>query len=88
MGKGGYHGGSTVVGRNSGWFTDTAFVPSPKPMTTKQLIKIAKKDAKKARRQQAANEEFIASIQGLPSTITLGPTENKRRKKRKKGSKR
>lgn len=53
MGKGGYHGGSTVVGRNSGWFTGTGPRPKRKQLTIEQVAKLAKKDAKKARKQQA-----------------------------------
>lgn len=84
MGKGGYHGGSTVVGRNSGWFTDTGPRPKRKKLTMKQVVKQAKKDAKKAQKRQAEEDAYFASIQGLPSTITLGPPESKRRKRRKK----
>lgn len=84
MGKGGYHGGSTVVGRNSGWFTNTEPRPKRKPLTMEQLAEKAKKNAKRARKQQAETDAYFASIQGMPNTITLGPPEKKRRQKRKK----
>ena len=87
MGKGGYHGGSTVVGRNSGWFTDTGPRPKRKKLTMEELAKKAAKDAKEASKRQAEEDAYFASIQGLPSTITLGAPEGKRRKKRKKAKK-
>ncbi len=84
MGKGGYTGGSTVVGRNSGWFTNTGYVPSHQPITTKQLAKNAKKDAKAAAKKQAEQDAYFASIQGKPSTIGQTTNAPKRKKKRKK----
>lgn len=80
MGKGSYHGGSTVIGRNSGWFTNTGKRPKHKPIKMTQVVKEAAKGAKAA----AANVAFIDSIQGLPSTITLGPPVKRRGKKGKK----
>lgn len=84
MGKGGYHGGSTVVGRNSGWFTGTGPRPKRKQLTIEQVAKQAKKDAKKARKQQAKEDDYFASIQNLPSTIGQTVKARKKRKKRKK----
>lgn len=84
MGKGGYTGGSTVVGRNSGWFTNTGKLPNRKPMTSEQLAIKAKKDAKAAAREQAEQDGLFASIQGLPSTIGQTAKAQKRHKKRKK----
>lgn len=84
MGKGGYTGGSTVIGRNSGWFTNSGYVPSPKPITTEQLAKKAKRDAKKARKQQAEQDAYFASIQDMPSTIGQTAKARKRYRKRNK----
>lgn len=83
MGKGGYHGGSTVVGPNSGWFTDTGPRPKRKQLTIEQVAKQAKKDAKKARKQQAKEDAYFASIQNLSSTIGQTVKARKKRKKAK-----
>jgi hypothetical protein len=82
MGKGGYHGGSTVIGRNSGWFSKNGPRPKRKPLTMEQLVKSAEKSAQAALRQQAATEAEFAAIQGLPSTI--GQTHKAQRKKRRR----
>lgn len=86
MGKGGYTGGSTIIGRNSGWFTNTGYVPCPKPITTKQLAKKAKKDAKAAAKKQAEQDAYFALIQGMPSTIGQAVKARKKRKKSKKAN--
>lgn len=87
MGKGGYHGGSTVVGRNSGWFSHEGKTTKRKPLTIEELAKKAKKDAKKARKKQAEQDAYFASIQGKPSTIGQTVKARRRRKKRIKAQK-
>lgn len=84
MGKGGYTGGSTVVGRNSGWFSHKGKVPKRKPMTLEKLVKSADRSAKAAAKKQAEQDTYFASIQGKPSTIGQTVKALKRLKKRKK----
>lgn len=84
MGKGGYTGGSTVVGRNSGWFSHKGKLPKRKPMTLEKLVKSAERSAKAAQKQQAEQDAYFASIQGKPSTIGQRANAPKRKKKRKK----
>jgi len=82
MGKGGYHGGSTVIGRNSGWFSKNGRRPKRRPLTIEQLVKSAQKSAEAARRGQAATDAEFAAIQGKPSTI--GQTHKVQKKKRRR----
>ena len=82
MGKGSYHGGSTVIGRNSGWFSKNGPRPKRKPLTMEQLVKSAEKSAQAALRQQAATEDEFAAIQGKLNTI--GQTHKARQKKRRR----
>ena len=82
--KGSYHGGSTVIGTNSGWFSNNGPRPKRKPLTMEQLVQSAQKSAKAAQRRQAEIDARMAEIQGLPSTI--GQT-HKAQKKKKRGNK-
>lgn len=84
MGKGGYIGGSTVVSRNSGWFSHKEKAPKRKPMTLEKLVKSAERSAKAAQKRQAEQDAYFASIQGKPSTIGQTVKARKRLKKRKK----
>ena len=84
MGKGGYHGGSTVIGRNSGWFSNNGPRPRRKPLTMEQLVQSAQKSAKAAQRRQAETDAQMAENQGLPSTIGQTHKAQKKKMRRKK----
>jgi GcrA cell cycle regulator len=61
MGKGNYNGGSTVIGRGSGWFTFTP-APSPKKLSCSELVKIAEADALAAEKRRAEKDAKFAEL--------------------------
>ena len=61
MGKGSYHGGSTVIGRNSGWFSKNGPRPKRKPLTMEQLVKSAEKSAHAALHRRRREPGFRAA---------------------------
>lgn len=61
MGKGNYNGGSTVIGRGSGWFTFTS-APSPKKLSRFELVKIAEADALAAEKRRAEKDAKFAEL--------------------------
>jgi hypothetical protein len=67
MGKCGYHGGSTIIGPRSKWFTRNGPRPKRKPLTIEALVKSARKSAEAARRGQAATEAEFAAFLSLSS---------------------
>jgi hypothetical protein len=61
MGKGNYNGGSTIIGRGSGWFTFTP-APSPKKLCRSELVKIAEADALAAEKRRAEKDAKFAEL--------------------------
>jgi hypothetical protein len=84
MGKGGYTGGSTIVGPQSGWFSHKGKVSKRKPMTLEKLATSAERSAKAVQKQQAEQDAYFASIQGMLTTIGQTAKARKRLRKRKK----
>jgi hypothetical protein len=87
MGKGSYRGGSTVVGPNSGWFTNTGQRPPREPPTPQELAESAEKSARVAEEKREKSDAYMASIQGLPTLHSRKPKKKHPTKKRQNRSK-
>lgn len=80
MAKGGYNGGSTIVGPASGWFSSGKGKRKPK---NPDLVRDANRLAKRAEARQARKDAFFAKLQTMSvAELQAGKGSRKRAKKK------
>ena len=84
--KGGYNGGSTIIGRGSSWFSKSNEKPEKrKRRTIAEIADAAQRSADRTRRKQAKSDAFFARLnddkEGALKAARKRLARNKRKRK-------
>lgn len=85
MSKGGYSGGSTVIGPRSGWFSHEAPPEEEviRPVTIREVVVAAAETAARAEKHRKKKDAFFAKLNASPDVAKRDAINRLKRKKRK-----